>query len=240
MWDFLSIRKPYIALALSTIVMVAILYSMGNGDRYALTDVVIDGKSSEEMAESLRLRMGENIFSQNISPAAELMSRRQGVATVSVRPQLPSTIKIVTNELFPQWLAHDAGRRELFGLDEKLRVVRINSTHKTINRPALTGLNGLTPLMRPKDIRVDMVVDQLIELESTRPDLYRWVTDIDFSADDYVTVGFAGLDRLALVTPGELGAGVKNFLELFFGSEEVLANARVVDMRFSGLALGIN
>ena len=240
MWDFLSIRKSYIALLVLTVVMAAILYSLGTGDRYALTKVVIDGKLSTNMAEALSLRIGKNIFSQDISPAAELMSRRQGVATVSVRPELPSTIRITTNDLSPQWLAHDAGKRELFGLDEKLRVVKITTAHEMNGKPALTGLTGLTLVLPPKDVRVNMVVNQLNKLESTRPDLYRWVTDVDFSADDYVTIGFAGLDRIALVTPGDLGASVKNFLEIFFGSGDVLANVRVVDMRFNGLALGIN
>ena len=240
MWEFLNIRKPYIALLVLTFVMAAILYSLGTGERYKLTKVIIDGKVSTEMAGALSLRIGKNIFSQDISPAAELMSRRQGVATVSVRPQLPSTIRITTNDLTPQWLAHDAGKRKLFGLDNKLRALDISSHDETINKPVLTGLTGLRLHLRPVDLRVEIVVEQLGKLESARPDLYRWVTDVDFSEVDYVTVGFAGLDQIALVTPGELGANVQDFLELFFGSEKALAGARIVDMRFSGLALGIN
>ena len=125
--------------------------------------------------------LSKNIFRVDLDALSADLSRSPWVLTVSVRRSLPSTIEVNVTERGPEAIASFDGRSYL--VDGTGRILAAYTPGVSdFDFPVLTGLERIPRAQATERIRAGAAAVSL--LRTNRPELARWISEIDLSSPD--------------------------------------------------------
>ena len=199
-----------------------------------LQAVTLDGAPVDDWPDELGLLAGESILRQPVDSLLSGLLADEEVRKVDVAYELPNRISIVTNDFEPTAFVLSENTGKIYGLDKFGRVVPMQAEIEDWERPVV--VNGrVTDLFSPcADSRVTLAVAGLRQLKDRNCDLYRLLTELDFSRLDRVTVSVAGLPVTVWLSAGSINEQLSEFANFIERYGPDLDSVAVIDMRYRG------
>ena len=178
------------------IVLLAGLYLVGRqvylavitSPSFNVRTIAVRGNVRTKTADLVALAssaLSKNIFRVDLDQLSADLSRSPWVLAVSVRRSLPSTIEVSVTERAPEAIASFEGRSYLVDGTGRILAEYVPGV-SDFDFPVLTGLEQIPRALATERIRTGAAAVSL--LRAQRPEVFRWVSEIDLSVPDRLIV----------------------------------------------------
>ncbi|MCB2229718.1 hypothetical protein KQH82_03310 [bacterium] len=217
------------AATLALALLVVVIHYTGFCELQAVT---LDGQAVGDFDGRLGLKASKSVVDQPLDSVAHALLTSDEIRKVDIHYSIPSGIEIVTNKFDPVCFVISERTGKLYGLDHRARVIAIPDRWDNWEHPILVNTRVEEMFEPCRDVRVPMVLADLQRLADEHADLYRVVTEIDFSQADYLVITLSGLEGKLWVTAGGLYDQLERLVRFLYNFSPSLDSARIIDLRF--------
>lgn len=204
-----------------------------------LQAVTFNGQPIEDFSDGLGLSPDKPILEQPLDSLGVALLARDDIVRVDIDYSLPNRLDIVTNRFEPVCFALDMKSGQMVGLTQEGRVVPIDTKQSDWELPTITSITTGKLYAYTSDVRVRLIVENLIKLKNAQPDLARLITEIDLAKPDYVQVSIAGLSYTLRAGAADLDQQMIGFLKFLELYHPTLDDTREIDLRFDDMIIQV-
>lgn len=235
------LAHPRLRFAVVAVILIGtLLFVLANFTSVSnLHAVTFNGKPLEDFSKGLGLSSEKPILRQPLDSLGAALLERDDIARVDIDYSLPNGLAIVTNHFEPVCFALDMSSGRMVGLTAEGRVVPINPEQSDWELPTVTSIRTGKLYQYTSDVRVRVIVENLMKLKNEQPDLARLITEIDLAKPDYVRVSIAGLPYTLRAGAAELELQIIGFLKFLERYHPALEDTREIDLRFDDMIIQV-
>lgn len=216
------------ALALVSLGMVAIVNFT---DVCNLQAVTLNGHEVPDWQERYPLSGDKLFFRQPLDSVSKDLLSNDSIVQVDFDFDMPGTLNIRTNAFEPFCFVLDASSGRMRGLNQQGRIIRLENNITDWEHPILTSLEADRLYDFCDDPRVALLLPQLKRLMSDNRELYRTIEEIDFKAEDRLTVWISGLPYRLIVSAEEFYGQINEFVSFLEQFDTDQSKTRTIDLR---------
>ncbi len=231
--------KMRVALAALVVVGGGVIIALEFTDWHQLDAVTLNGTPVDNWPSDWPLLAGEPVLRQPVEAMATRLLADSGTVKVDIEYAWPRTLKITTNRFVPVCFVVDAATGRMHGLNRQGRMVPLSDEYRDWERPILTGVKTRGLFEHCEDVRVELVIPELIRLADDNIDFYRLIDEIDFGSEDGVRVLMSGLPYRLRVKAESFYTQVVDFVQFVEKYQPDITLARELDLRYNDMIVEI-
>lgn len=226
--------------AISLIIFGVVLFVLINFTSVSnLQAVSFNGREIKDFDSDFGLSQALPILKQPLDSLSEALLARDDIARVDIDYAFPNRLEIVTNRFDPVCFALDMKTGRLVGLTAEGRVVPLDPDQSDWELPIITSITTGKLYQYTSDVRVRLIVENLISLKQEQRDLFRLITEIDLAQADHVRLSISGLPYRLRAHAAELDEQMIGFLQFLEKYHPALDDTRELDLRFDDLIIQV-
>ncbi len=230
-------RRTKIGLTIATVIGATIVGLVNFTEMCQLEAVTLNGQPVEQWSEQYQVLKPRSIARQSLDSLARAILAEDDVFRVDVDYSGIHSLSVRTNVFTPECFLLDEKSGEIFGLDDRARVLPLNNATPDWERPILTGLRAGAMFQPCREAGVRTVLEGLRELRDSDEDVYRLIEEIRFESDGSLTAQIAGLPYRLRLTPERFQQGINQYLTFVTRFESDLEGVVLLDVRFDNMVV---
>jgi hypothetical protein len=227
----LRMRWPFFAMA------IVLLLIFGGGilahytGYFNLHRIKIEPDKYADEAAGISCTIGKNIFTTSFTEMLACFIADQRVQSAHLDYELPDAISINISEAQPLALAIARDGQSIYALDERGRAMPYEQPTGAFKLPIITGLKDCPYYRRPDDLRLRLIIPQLLQIREDNEDFYRSISSIDLSAHDTVTVKMDGVPFPLIMFAGKMYENFGRLRQFLLDINPDLKDVVLLDLR---------
>lgn len=191
------------------VMMISINYT----DAFQLEKVYLNGTELTDWQDDLDNIDSGTTVKQPLKSAALSLLDKKDIFRIDMNIKNQHEIEIKTNNFEPFCFVLDESRGKLFGLDKQGRIIPLTNDAIDWESPVITGVKVNKLFHRSENVRLIVLLNELLKLHENHLDLFRTIEEIDISQDKYAKVQPDGLDYYVKVRLDCFNKDMERFIE---------------------------
>jgi hypothetical protein len=202
-----------------------------------LEAVTLNGTPVSNPWSEFGFKPGVDIVRQPLERLSDSLIGVDTIFRVTAVRHWPHSVSVSVNEFETvAWLV-DSLSGKFSGVDPLGLVLPAKRSSANQDLPVLTGIATRGMYRLASDPRVSIVLPKMMRTRSANPTVFPFLSEIDFSHSDYLTLSFTGLPYRVRVSADLFEEHFSSFVRFTNGFEANLATSILLDMRYPNMVV---
>ena len=215
----------------------ALVFTVNFTDACKLRSIDVNSREQVEDVTRFGLNPELPLIKQPLDSMAESILAQSHIYKIEVKMSLPDKVSIATNNFTPVCMLVDSYSGELVGVNTNGRLVPLKNCELEWESPMLTSVYAGKMFDYAKDVRVSLLVEELMTLRERNKELYRLIDEIDFGNNDFLKVSLDGLPYRLKVRTESFSSDMLRFVDFISRFSPDINDVKLLDLCYDEMII---